>query len=95
MKTRTISYQNILSDASNLSYFAGMLLKETNVKLKQAATLSEQSTLIEDCNISILQTYIFNLKMLYPGLRIVCQDVERDKDQVNLISKLQPSNLPI
>jgi hypothetical protein len=54
MRTRTISYQNILSDASNLSYFAGRLLSETNGKLKQASTLMEQSTLIEECNISIL-----------------------------------------
>jgi 3'-phosphoadenosine 5'-phosphosulfate (PAPS) 3'-phosphatase len=33
--------------------------------------------------------------MLYPGLRIVCQDVEKDKDQNLLIGKLQADKLAI
>lgn len=81
LRTRTVSYQNILSDAANLSYYAGKLLIETQSKLKSCSSAKEHDDLVIQCNRQIKQNYIYNLQMLYPGLRIVCQDASTPKSQ--------------
>jgi len=41
IRTRAITYQNILSDASNLAYFAGRLLNQANQQVQQCSTAAE------------------------------------------------------
>ena len=79
IKTRSISYSNILSDAANLSYFAGKILNETRILMKTIKNENAHKEMIYQCNLAIKSNYIYNLKMLYPGLRIVCQDAELEK----------------
>lgn len=81
MRTRTISFQNILSDASNLSFFAGKLLNKTRHELSHVSSREKRAELVASCNIAIKQTYLYNLKQLYPALRIVCEGAELEKTQ--------------
>jgi hypothetical protein len=57
--------------------------------MRLVTSAQEQKNLIEECNLAIKENYIYNLKMLYPGLRIVCQDAESDKQQINMIEGLR------
>lgn len=95
MRTRAIAYQAILSDAANLSYFAGKLLLQAQHQLLQCTSKQDHDMITDQCNVAVLKTYIYNLKMLYPGLRIVCQDAELPKQQIALINKLDPQTLPV
>ena len=81
MRTRTISFQNILSDASNLSFQAGKLLNRARTDLTNASSRERRAEIVADCNLAIKQTYLYNLKQLYPSLRIVCEGAELEKQQ--------------
>ena len=81
MRTRSISFQNILSDASNISFQAGKLLNRARNELLNVSSRERRAEIVANCNVAIKQTYLCNLKQLYPSLRIVFEGAELEKQQ--------------
>jgi hypothetical protein len=70
-----------LSDASNLSFQAGKLLNKARTELLNVSSRERRVEIVANCNVAIKQTYLYNLKQLYPSLRIVCEGAELEKQQ--------------
>ena len=70
-----------MSDASNISFQAGKLLNRARNELLNVTSRERRAEIVSNCNVAIKQTYLCNLKQLYPSLRIVCEGAELEKQQ--------------